>query len=237
MKFLFLLILGAGVTACSFRFQKTVVASTQTVDSNSPQANPKLDSLIAPYRRAMIAEFSQVIGSSKNELLTNRNSMTLGFWICDELIQYAQKPTVVKQGDPVFAMINYGGLRSDIPAGPITVGTIYKVMPFDNRISFLKLAVDKLKEIESYLKKSGGEPIGGFRIEKGQLVVPDSTCYQKGYFWMITSDFLANGGDKMTFFDNPLERIDTHELLRDFILNRVKQGGEIGNEDNGRIEW
>lgn len=237
MKFIFLLIIGAGVTACSFHLQSSITASQQKITSENAENCVEIDSLVAPYKREMETEFSQVIGNAKTSLLTNRNSMTLGFWICDELIEQTRDTAIFSKQESLLSILNFGGLRADIPVGKITIGTIYKVMPFDNHITYLKLSTDKLSEIELYMKERGGEPIGGFRITQGKIVLNDSIAKQKGYFWVVTTDFLANGGDKMTFFVNPLERIDSPLLLRDFILNRVKLKVDIGCEDSRRIDW
>jgi hypothetical protein len=41
----------------------------------------------------------------------------------------------------------------------------------------------------------------------------------------------------MTFFEKPLERIDTPELFRDFILQTVKKDKTISFSDKERITW
>lgn len=230
--FLFFLI-GAGLTACSYHLQ--VKGSKQDVnDSSKPSV--AMDSLVAPYRREMLKEFGLVIGETTTDLVTGRPNSTLGFWLCDELINYAKDSVAFKQ-EPVVAFINIGGLRADLPKGPITVGDIYKVMPFDNRMVFLKLSLDKIPEMEAYLKEKGGEPIGGFKLEKGKLVFPDNLAKEKNYFWVVTSDFLANGGDNMFFFQNPLQRFDTNILFRDFIIEAVKKEQKIAFYPEERINW
>ncbi len=230
--FLFFLI-GAGVTACSYHLQ--VKGSKQDIDGSS-KSSVEMDSLIAPYRREMMKEFGQVIGETTNDLVVVRPNSTLGFWICDQLIAKAKDSSLFSQ-EPVVAFINIGGLRADIPKGPITIGDIYKVMPFDNRVVYLKLSLDKIPEIEAYLKERGGEPIGGFSLIKGKLEFPDSRANQKGYFWVITSDFLANGGDNMFFFNKPLDRLDTNVLFRDFIIEAVKKEKKITYSPQERINW
>lgn len=230
--FLFFLI-GAGVTACSYHLQ--IKGSKQNIDGSS-KSSVEMDSLIAPYRREMMKEFGQVIGETTNDLVTGRPNSTLGFWLCDRLIAKAKDSSFFKQ-EPVVAFINIGGLRADIPKGPITIGDVYKVMPFDNRMVYLKLSLDKIPEMEAYLKEKGGEPIGGFSLIKGKLEFPDSLAKQKGYFWVVTSDFLANGGDNMFFFNNPLDRLDTNVLFRDFIIEAVKKEKKITYSPQERINW
>ncbi len=50
-----------------------------------------------------------------------------------------------------------GGLRTDVPAGPLTRGTLYDVFPFDNRVVTLMLTGEQLREILA------GEVAPGFR--------------------------------------------------------------------------
>jgi 2',3'-cyclic-nucleotide 2'-phosphodiesterase (5'-nucleotidase family) len=184
----------------------------------------------------MLKEFGQVIGETSTDLVTGRPNSVLGFWLCDQLIRKA-KDSVIFRNEPLVAFINNGGLRADLPKGMITVGDIYKVMPFDNRIVYLKLSIDKIPEMEAYLKEKGGEPIGGFRLVKGKLEFPNSLAQSKNYFWVVTSDFLANGGDNMFFFNNPLERLDTNILFRDFIIEAVKKEKKITYIPEERINW
>ena len=195
-----------------------------------------MDSLVAPYRREMLKEFGHVIGETTTDLIVGRPNSILGFWLCDQLIAKA-KDSVIFRTEPVVAFINNGGLRADLPKGIITVGDIYKVMPFDNRIVYLKLSLTRIPEMEAYLKENGGEPIGGFRLVKGKLQFPDSLAQNKNYFWVVTSDFLANGGDNMFFFNNPLERLDTNILFRDFIIDAVKKEKKITYFPQERINW
>ncbi len=224
---------GAGLTACS---SLLYTFDSQTNIDESYGTSIEMDSLVAPFRRDMLREFGQVIGEASTDLVTGRPNSTLGFWLCDELIKHA-KDSVLFKNEPVVAFINIGGLRADIPKGPITIGDVYKVMPFDNRMVFVKLALDKLPQMEAYLKEKGGEPIGGFKLERGKLTFPDSLAESKKYFWVITSDFLANGGDNMLFFANPLERYDTNILFRDFIIEAVKKEKIITFSPQERLTW
>lgn len=233
LRILIFLSIGAGLTACS----SLLYSSDVQVNLDPSQgASVEMDSLIAPYRRDMLREFGQVIGEAKTDLVTGRPNSTLGFWLCDELIKHA-KDSSFFQNEPVVAFINIGGLRADIPKGDITIGDIYKVMPFDNRMVFIKLSLDKLPEMEAYLKEKGGEPIGGFRLVKGKLEFSDSLALSKKYFWVVTSDFLANGGDNMLFFMNPLARIETNILFRDFIIDAVKKEKIITFSPQERLTW
>jgi 5'-nucleotidase len=45
------------------------------------------------------------------------------------------------------ALTNGGGLRADLPAGPLTWGSLYEAMPFDNRLVRLRLTGRELSEV------------------------------------------------------------------------------------------
>ncbi len=115
-----------------------------------------------------------------------------------------------------ICLLNTGGLRSSFGAGKLTLADFYKLMPFDNRVVWLHLPVSKIPDIENYLKHSGGEPIANCSFKNGKLDIP-SLLPNHQYIWVLTSDFLANGGDKMNFFLG-LEKEETPILLRDILI-------------------
>ena len=42
-----------------------------------------------------------------------------------------------------------GGLRADLPAGPLTYGSVFEVMPFDNLLVSLRLTGRQLRQVFS----------------------------------------------------------------------------------------
>ncbi|MFM8963316.1 MAG: hypothetical protein ACKOGD_05685, partial [Sphingomonadales bacterium] len=54
-----------------------------------------------------------------------------------------------------------------------------------------------------------------------QLQIPNLLPSHQ-YIWVLTSDFLASGGDQMTFFLNE-EKTETNLLLRDIFIAEAKQ--------------
>ena len=120
---------------------------------------------------------------------------------------------------------NGGGVRVDIPKGPVTVGKIYEVLPFKNTLVQLKASGQEVKNaledaVDGVLvnNNSGGYPYtGGLRWDidlsqpKGSrisnLQVRDANnVYQpidmaKTYN-VITNNFVADGQDYYTTFKN-----------------------------------
>ena len=220
MKFILLMIIGAGFSACS-SYERAFV-SLERLPVQATVSNTEMDSLVAPYRRALAIEMNRIIGTAVSDMQVARPNSPMGQWVADVLLAYG-KDSLVPANDrelPVIAILNTGGLRASFSQGAITVGDVYKLMPFDNLLVAVKLPVEKLSEIREYLKTTGGEPIAGFRIVKGELVT-DLPLADARFFWVITTDFLANGGDKMYFFQSAAQKIPTALTLRDLLLKEV----------------
>jgi 2',3'-cyclic-nucleotide 2'-phosphodiesterase (5'-nucleotidase family) len=236
LKFIGILLIGAGLSACSSYSYK--VFNAQRIDVKTPvEKDPEVDSLVAPFRRALALEMNRVIGESTADMQVARPNSTLGQWVTDIVLQFGKDSLVNNQTEqlPVIALLNTGGIRASLSKGPLTVGDIYKLMPFDNQLIALKLPVNQLAEIEAYLQKTGGEPIAGFTVVNGKIVIDNLA--ESNYLWVITTDFLANGGDKMLFFQSATEKILSPVLLRDLLLREVERTGTINQLLEERIRF
>ena len=96
------------------------------------------------------------------------------------------------------------------------------------------MPISSLVEIESYLKSTGGEPIAGALFQNGKLVI-NGMNEQSNYFWIVTSDYLFNGGDKMTFFKQNLEFKVTDVLMRNALISGAKEQRILIQDTTNRI--
>jgi len=200
-------------------------SSTQTVYSSNTESS-KVDSIVAPYRTALEAEMNVVLGEAICSMSKSRPEGTLGNFVADIIQNYAVDYfNQYASLEFVITILNHGGLRAPINEGPILLRNVYELMPFDNEIVFVKVKQEKFDEVMAYLEQSGGEPLAGFR--KGDASFNSD-------FWIATSDYLASGGDKMTFFQEPLEYIQTGRLMRDEIEAAIKKQGTICTKLDGR---
>jgi len=51
------------------------------------------------------------------------------------------------------------------------------------------------------------------------------------HFWVITSDYLLNGGDKMTFFTKRTNVNETGKLLRNVLIEEARSQGKLRAEN------
>ena len=223
---------GAGLLACSSVNTISVEAKTTTV-TDEYAVSSKIDSMIQPYQEVLESEMNEIIAHAEKDFTSGRPNGSLNNWVTDLVL--ASQTRTVRLSKPIMVLLNFGGLRNSINKGDVTIGDIYKVMPFDNEIVWVELPISELKEIESYLIKSGGEPISGATLENGKLTL-NSRNESEESFIVITSDYLMNGGDKMDFFQKRISENYTGILLRDAMISEAKTQGTLIWNDQIRIK-
>ncbi len=102
------------------------------------------------------------------------------------------------------AMTNGGGLRADLPSGPLAYGALYRAIPFDNRFAVVTLNGKHLRKMVSNNLYGGGAIYswGGITVTarcKGatlDVVIKDrqgKIVDDERTLTLLTSDFLASG--------------------------------------------
>ena len=141
------------------------------------------------------------------------------------------------------AITNGGGLRADLPAGDLTYGDLYESMPFDNKFATIKLSGAQLAEMfEHNLSVSSGVfSISGVRVTarcSGDRIAVSITREKTGKkvgprdkLTLVTSDFLASGGDGLGVTGLDQGAIQIHDdgpIIRDGIAELLaRRGGTL----------
>ena len=171
--------------------------------------NTKIDQIIEPYAKQLDSVMNQVIGFCPTFIEKQKPSSALGNMMSDAVL-YTSK----KAGYSVdFCILNYGGIRSTLDSGLITLGEIYELMPFENQITILKIPSDIAQELQNHIINKGGEPMSeGFQ----NLQNPD-----KPYYHVAINDYMANGGDGYQFLAKAVHRWDTNIKIRDGLIDYI----------------
>lgn len=114
-----------------------------------------------------------------------------------------------------LALYNGGGLRADLPAGPLTYGSFYEALPFDNRFALVRATGREVTDLFVRDVTHGGSvlSVSGIRVvsrcEGGEVHValerPNGHAIADDEaLTLVVSDFLATGGDG--FFAHARER-------------------------------
>ena len=188
-------------------------------------------SIINPYRIEIEAQMNEVLTYTKNNLTKGKPQSTIGNFVTDLCLNYA---------DADICIMNNGGLRTNIDKGPISRGKIYELMPFENELVILELNKNDYMGLLQYIVQRGGEPFSGIKIiidNNGQIISNSwPVNFELGEkVKVLTSDYLANGGDKMSFFKNK-KQYKIGIKLRDAIIDYCSKKDTINITLDNRIK-
>jgi 2',3'-cyclic-nucleotide 2'-phosphodiesterase (5'-nucleotidase family) len=187
--------------------------------------------LVKPYKDTLDADMNLVLIRSDQVLDKGQPESRLGNMfsdICLAVTNEQYHPADGKLAD--FAFFNNGGLRNSLPKGDVTKGNIFELMPFENELIILTLNGATVKKIFNFIASKGGVPVSGLRmgIQNGMPVnmtidgIPfDSSKVYK----MVTSDYLANGGDECFFLQDAVKSETLHLKIRDALIDFLKLKG------------
>jgi len=204
------------------------LADTEVTNINTPDTYPqdeRIAQLIAPYSAEMAVEMDVVIGELGEDLVKARPNSNLGNWFCDVLYVEANGMFF----DEVdLALQNYGGLRiPSMAKGPVTVGKIYELMPFDNMLVAMTIEGKVMKELLDEIAASGGWPIShtlSFSIVDGQaedIIIKGEAFDIKKSYRIAIPDYVANGGDSASILkDIPQE--NSGVFIRDIVVSHLE---------------
>lgn len=243
------IIIAACFVACSPSTKLTKVETSMISfnESENKTENNDIAKLIDPYRKAMENEMNEVLIESEAPLIKEQPESALGDLVADITWMKANEAYQKKYNSNVdLALLNNGGLRTNLPKGKITKGKVYELMPFENEIFVLTLSGAKTKELFDYVAKAHGMPMS--KIKLGIKDTLATTILINGQaldihrnYTVATSDYLASGGDKMKFFKDPVKVDTTHCKIRTALIEYMKQESAKGNKMNykkdGRIYY
>jgi 5'-nucleotidase/UDP-sugar diphosphatase len=139
----------------------------------------------------------RVIGRTDIDLTRGGEGQTrMGNLVCDAMREEVSAD---------FAFTNLGGIRDEIPVGPVTPRQVFRVLPFGNSLMVFEMDGRLLKEVIEYRVSAGHHGVymsGGKIIYNKTRPDYDRITYFEvgGELWdpdriykVVTSDFLATG--------------------------------------------
>lgn len=179
--------------------------------------------VIAPYTRKMGDMLNEVIAYAPQPLVKGQPNAPLGNYIADLLLNFARNRNDIPRAD--MALFNNGGLRTSIAADSVRVNDIYELMPFENALLLVKMPGDSLVHIAPYLLERGGEPVAGAELHAAggeyTFTLGGNPVDPNRWYYVLTSDYLAAGGDRMHFFKG-MEQLPLNIKMRDAIIEAMR---------------
>lgn len=201
-----------------------------------------LTAVIQPYKAELEDKMNTKISYTDTELSKQGENSALGNLLADYTFEGADA-WAKKNGLPGIdaAVINIGGIRSTIGAGDILTKSIYEVMPFENEVVIVKMKGTDLRGLfDYYVKTKVNNPVSRLYIEteNGQSVkelINGKEVEPGRDYYIATSDYLAFGGDNMSFFGKG-QLISTDIKLRDLFLEKFKASPKIVAPNDVRLK-
>lgn len=198
------------------------------LDENSKE-DEAMALYIEPYVREMAGRMNRVLTISEGSFQKQKPEGALGNLSAD-IVRYRATNEMGKLVH--VSIINNGGLRAPLSKGEITVGDIYELMPFENHIAVLRFSGKQLVQIADELASVNGEAVSGirFRIDDGKardILVDSKNVKPEAYYWVATNNWMADGGGASATLWEPLERRDLDVLIRDAIIDYLRQKESI----------
>jgi 2',3'-cyclic-nucleotide 2'-phosphodiesterase (5'-nucleotidase family) len=231
MKFRVSLIYLVAFLLASCSVQYNLQSHSESIYDVKADNDSTVTAMIAPYKIGIDSVMNKVLCISKIEMTKGKPESLLGNFVCDLCLQQYSNMADI-------CVMNNGGLRSILPKGEITKGMIFELMPFENELVILELGSDDYVQLLEYITKRGGEPFAGVNIimDENGTVLSQSLDLKKGKIRVLTSDYLANGGDKMSFFKDK-KQTKVGIKLRDAIINYCVAQDTISSELDNRISY
>jgi 2',3'-cyclic-nucleotide 2'-phosphodiesterase (5'-nucleotidase family) len=231
MKFRVSLIYLVAFLLASCSVQYNLQSHSESIYDVKADNDSAVTAMIAPYKIGIDSIMNKVLCISKIEMTKGKPESLLGNFVCDLCLQQYSNMADI-------CVMNNGGLRSILPKGEITKGMIFELMPFENELVILELGSDDYVQLLEYITKRGGEPFAGVNIimDENGTVLSQSLDLKKGKIRVLTSDYLANGGDKMSFFKDK-KQTKVGIKLRDAIINYCVAQDTISSELDNRISY
>ena len=221
------------------------------VDGSIPK-DPAVVEILREYDEQIDYDYDlgQVIGYAETQLnrygSTGGDSM-LGNFAAEAMRAYPGVETEI-------ALNNTLGIRSDIPAGNITIDALFNAMPFDNTITTMFLSGREVQELLDYVTSRSSErgcssqaQVAGieFVMDCDTQVARDiringAPLDEAGTYELATNNYIAHGGSGFEVLERNTTQIDLDISVRDVVKSALLQYQTLPQpgvcQEDGRIE-
>ncbi len=231
------------MTACSAATRIDHTATQQyplgTPGYNQPDSD--IYYTVLPYKLALDSEMDVALGVSEQVMEKGQPEGLLGNFVADLSLAEANLRYHPADGHGIdCCFLNNGGLRAELPKGTITKRKIFEVMPFENELVVLTIDGATMQRLLDFMAGKGGVPVSGLRFRIAgthaeSVMIGGKPFDSTATYKVVTSDYLANGGDNL-FFLAAAQRRDRLDLkIRDAMISYIAAHPDIKVTTDQRI--
>jgi 2',3'-cyclic-nucleotide 2'-phosphodiesterase (5'-nucleotidase family) len=180
---------------------------------------------------------AKVIGFAVAPLYRKQPESPLGNLMADCMKLYAEK---IYNTNVDAAFVNFSGMRFYIPKGDITIGTMFKVMPYDNKIVLLTIRGNVFKQFLEHQASLGGWPCSGINItiknkQVTDILINNQPLDETKNYTIAVADYVANGGNQCTMLKG-LPQLDKNYLFRTALIDYINSFTQAGRPVTAAIQ-
>ena len=234
MKFYFITLLLLTSYACqNTEYKLSKIEGRQIAIDSNMTSSKSVEKFISPFKTKIDHTMSQVLAYNPEYMNKEDGELNtaIGNMMADIVFELTNPIYKKRHGKNIdLVLLNYGGIRSSINKGNITTRTAYEVMPFENEVVVVTLSPKKMQALLHYLTEAGtAHPIAGMQLllntdnTISQVSIQSKPLNPERHYNVATSDFLQNGGDRMNFFKDPIEKIAIDYKIRNVLIDYFKK--------------
>ncbi len=243
----FVLFLTVAAAVCCSRptYQVTKIEGKEIPVTAIAGTDSLIEKYVQPYRDSLEKDLNTVIAYSPQTLDKSQGKWQtpIGNLMADAALSAGNFVFVANEKKKVdMSLLNFGGIRSIIPKGNVTVRTAFEIMPFENSLIVAELRGVDIRDMTEYIiKEKKAHPVAGltFTIENGKatnIMVANAPIDDDKIYYVVTSDYLIAGGDNMTFFGRAFKTYDISYKLRNALIDYFKEIDTIPVRNDIRIK-
>lgn len=202
-------------------------------ESVKAKLKPHEEATAKAYDRVVIATAATTLRKSPSD-----QEFELGNWVTDCMREWGKADVAIQNG---------GGVRADLPQGPVSPRTIFNISPFENFMVKLEMRGDTLAELldagagsgKAMVQVSGAsfeydrEAPRGKRVS--EISVGGKPLDPKASYKVVSIDFLVKGGEGYNPFDRATKKEFTEVLSREVLRQCAERQKTVERPDGGRM--
>jgi len=197
------------------------------------------EATIRPYRQQMAKQMNEVLGTSAQELpKVGVGETALGNFVAQ--VQLTQSLPLYKKNIDMSLMTT-GGLRAGIPQGPVTLSHIFELSPFENQLVILTLPGSTVQKLFNEAARTRELIIQNatFTIKDAQptqILINGKALDTGKTYKVVMSDYLANGGDDLSFLSEATAVEPVGILVREALIRHIQELTARGKPIEARVD-
>lgn len=190
-----------------------------------------------------MSRVKDVIGYSTGSMKTEYPESALSNWFVDILMNKVEKLSGRKVD---VGIVNFGGIRIDMPKGDVILDDMLSMFPFKNQLAYVEQSGKQIRKILESMAARRFQVLGGVRVvaEDGKLIsaeIGGEPLQDDKIYGLATISFLLGGGDGLALEHEAhsvtiFEDVDVIDAILEHVYAETAAGRPIEYKTDGRVQ-